>query len=92
MSASTPLPRGPQRSVQGEADVQDKPEPVLERKGAFWGTVAAVGAAFVGLRRGKDLERDGARLNPLHVIAVGFVGVLLFVLSLIVLVNWVVAK
>ena len=67
-------------------------EPALGRKGSLWGTVKAVGAAFVGLRRGKDLERDGASLNPLHVIAVGFAGVAVFVVSLIVLVNWVVAK
>ena len=67
-------------------------EPTLERKGSLWGTVKAVGAAFVGLRRGKDLERDGASLNPLHIIAVGFAGVAVFVVSLIVLVNWVVAK
>ena len=92
MSAITPATRGSQRSAEGEADAQDKLDPVLERKGSFLETVAAVGAAFVGLRRGKDLARDGARLNPLHVIAVGFAGVLLFVFSLIVLVNWVVAK
>ena len=66
--------------------------PALQRKGSLWATVKAVGAAFVGLRRGKDLERDGAILNPLHIIAVGFGGVLVFVVSLIVLVNWVVAK
>lgn len=67
-------------------------ERVLQRKGSLWATVKAVGAAFVGLRRGRDLEQDGARLNPLHIIAVGFGGVALFVVCLIVLVNWVVAK
>lgn len=77
---------------RAEDGLKSHREPVLERRGSFWGTVVAVGAAFVGLRRGQDLERDGARLNPLHIIAVGFAGVLLFVLSLIVLVNWVVAK
>ena len=67
-------------------------EPVLQRKGSLWATVKAVGAAFVGLRRGRDLEQDGARLNPLHIIAVGFAGVAVFVVGLIVLVHWVVAK
>lgn len=62
------------------------------RKGSFWGTVKAVGWSFVGLRKGSDLEHDGARLNPLHIIIVGFAGVFVFVLALIVLVNWVVAK
>ncbi len=66
--------------------------PVLQRKGSFWGTVKAVGWSFVGLRKGSDLEQDGARLNPLHIIMVGFGGVFVFVVALIVLVNWVVAK
>ena len=62
------------------------------RKGSFWGTVKAVGWSFVGLRRRADLESDVARLNPIHVIVAGFVGVFLFVIALIVLVNWVVGK
>lgn len=62
------------------------------RKGSFWGTVKAVGWSFVGLRKGSDFEQDGARLNPLHIIAVGFAGVFVFVVALIALVNWVVAK
>ena len=65
---------------------------VLARKGSLLGTVKAVGWSFVGLRKGSDLEQDGARLNPLHVIAVGFAGVIVFVAALIALVNWVVAK
>jgi len=62
------------------------------RRGSVWGTVKAVGAAFVGLRRGSDLEHDSASLNPVHVIAAGFAGVCLLVAVLIGLVNWVVAK
>ena len=66
--------------------------PVVAHKGSLLGTVKAVAWSFVGLRKGSDLERDGAQLNPLHVIAVGFAGVIVFVLALIALVNWVVAK
>lgn len=65
---------------------------VVARKGSFLSTVKAVAWSFVGLRKGSDLEQDGARLNPLHVIAVGFAGVIVFVGALIALVNWVVAK
>jgi hypothetical protein len=32
------------------------------------------------------------QVSPFHVIAVGIVGVVIFVIGLIVLVNWVVAK
>jgi len=73
--------------------MSDGPEPsVVARKGSFWGTVKAVSWSFVGLRKGSDFEQDGARLNPLHIIAVGFAGVFVFVVALIALVNWVVAK
>ena len=37
----------------------------------------------------RDYQRDIARLNPLHLIAVGVGMAFLFVLGLIVLVNWV---
>ena len=73
--------------------MSDGPEPsAVARKGAFWGTVKAGSWSFVGLRKGSDFEQDGARLNPLHIIVVGFAGVFVFVVALIALVNWVVAK
>lgn len=62
---------------------------VQRRKGSLWDTVKAVGWSFVGLRKRSDLERDGADLNPIHIIVVGFAGVFVFVVGLIVLVNWV---
>ena len=63
-----------------------------QRKGTLLDTVKAVGWSFVGVRKRTDLERDGAHLNPIHIIVVGFAGVLVFVGGLIVLVNWIVAK
>ena len=60
--------------------------------GSLWATARAVGWAFVGLRKRQDLELDGARLNPLHIVVVGFAGVFVFVIALIGLVHWVVAK
>jgi len=59
------------------------------RKGSLLRTVKAVAWSFVGLRRGSDYREDIDKLNPLHIMAVGFVAVLLFVLALIGLVNWV---
>ena len=68
-----------------------EPTPVMARKGSFLGTVKAVLWSFVGLRKGSDFEQDSARLNPVHVILVGFGAVFVFVAALIALVNWVVA-
>lgn len=64
----------------------------LQRKGSIWRTVKAVAWSFVGLRRGSDYREDISKLNPLHIIAVGLVACILFVMGLIGLVNWVVPK
>lgn len=55
-------------------------------------TVKAVAWSFVGIRKNSGFQEDVGKLNPVHVIAVGIAGALLFVVGLIVLVNWVVAK
>lgn len=52
------------------------------------GTVKTVAWAFFGVRKRNDHDRD-TRVNPLVVVAAGFVGVILLVAALIVLVNWV---
>ena len=78
------LRKGPLVSVDSHQPAQ--------RKGALWRTVKAVGWSFVGLRKRSDLESDSVALNPIHIIVVGFAGVFVFVVGLIVLVNWVVAK
>ncbi|MDP1686498.1 DUF2970 domain-containing protein [Hydrogenophaga sp.] len=64
-------------------------EPLHKRKGSFVGTVKAVLWGFLGVRRNADYQSDIAKLNPLHLIAVGVGMAFLFVLALILLVNWV---
>ena len=54
-------------------------------------TVRAVAWSFLGVRKKSGLQDDMAQLNPLHLIAVGVVAAIVFVLGLIALVNWVVA-
>lgn len=61
------------------------------RKGSLWQTVKAVGWSFFGVRKNSAYQDDLGKLNPLHIIAVAFVGVALFVGGLILLVRWVVA-
>ncbi len=65
--------------------------PAHQRHGHLWGTVKAVLWGFLGVRRRSDFQDDVAKLNPLHLMAVGVVMALLFVLGLILLVNWVVS-
>jgi hypothetical protein len=66
-------------------------EPLHQRKGSLWGTVMAVLWGFLGVRRNADYQNDIAKLNPIHIMVVGVLMAILFVLALMLLVNWVVA-
>jgi amino acid transporter len=68
------------------------PQAPHKRKASLWATLSAVLWAFLGVRRKSDYQQDIERLNPLHLMAVGIVMALLFVLGLIFLVNWVVTQ
>lgn len=65
--------------------------PAHRRRGSLTGTIKAVLWGFLGVRRRADYQQDIERLNPLHLMAVGVIMAFLFVLGLILLVNWVVA-
>lgn len=60
--------------------------------GSFWRSIRMVAWSFLGIRKGSEFKEDMARVNPFHIIVVGIVAAVIFVLGLIVLVNWVVAK
>lgn len=60
-----------------------------QRPGNLVATVKAVLWGFLGVRRRSDFQEDVARLNPLHLMAVGVVMAFLFVAGLILLVTWV---
>lgn len=59
-------------------------------KAGFFATIKAVAWSFFGVRRSKDHESDFSNLNPVHVIIAGIVMGVLFVLTLITIVRWVV--
>ena len=61
----------------------------VRRKGSFGQTLSAVGWSFFGVRRSSDYEKDLGQLNPVHVIVAGIVAAALFIVALVVLVNWV---
>ncbi|OYU42623.1 MAG: hypothetical protein CFE44_22970 [Burkholderiales bacterium PBB4] len=62
------------------------------QKKEFFRSVKLVAWSFLGIRGNKEYQQDLAKVNPLHVVVVGVVAALLLVVSLIGLVNWVVAK
>ena len=63
----------------------NKPVP----KGGFFRLLKTVFWSFFGVRRRSDFEND-VKLNPLHVLAAGFIGAALFIIVLLVVVRAVV--
>jgi len=55
---------------------------------SFWRSVRAVAWSFPDVRENSGYRQDLARVSPLHVIAVGFLGVALLVGGLIAMVHW----
>jgi hypothetical protein len=62
-----------------------------QRKASLGATAKAVLWAFLGIRKNRDREQDAAQLNPVHVIIAAIIGVLIFVMALVIIVNIVVA-
>lgn len=59
---------------------------------SFWRSVKLVAWSFLGIRSRSGYEEDLAKVNPMHVVAVGLVGGLVLVVGLIGLATWVVGK
>lgn len=59
---------------------------------SFLHSLKFVAWSFIGIRSKKGYQDDLSKVNPIHVVMVGFVTVVLVVIGLIGLVNWVVAK
>ncbi len=64
----------------------------VQRKGSFLQTMKAVAWSFFGVRKGSDYEKDVSQLNPVHVVIAGVIGAVVFIVSLLLLVNWVLAS
>ncbi len=58
----------------------------------MWNAIKAVLWGFLGIRSGKGYESDQKKLKMQHVVVVGLVCALVFVLSLVVLVRMLTAK
>ena len=69
------------------------PEPEPSRSQPPTATFAQVARAvfwsFFGVRRRKDMQQDAVTIKPLHVVIVGLVSALVFVLVLVALVTFI---
>lgn len=56
---------------------------------AIFRAFRAVFWSFFGVRKGRDHDADIEHLKPVQVIVAGLIGAAIFVLSLVLLVNWI---
>jgi hypothetical protein len=64
----------------------------VARKGSFVQTLKAVAWSFFGVRKSAAYERDLNELNPVHLVVAGVIAAVLFVVLLLVIVNWVLSS
>jgi len=64
----------------------------VRRRGSFLQTMKAVAWSFFGVRKSGDYEKDVSQLNPVHVIIAGVIGAALFVVVLVLVVQWVLSS
>lgn len=62
------------------------------RKGSFLQTLKAVAWSFFGVRKASGYEEDVAKINPVHVIIAGLLAGVVFVVGLVLLVQWIVGS
>ena len=76
------------QASNGGSHLQD----AVKRKGSFVQTMKAVAWSFFGVRKSGEFEKDVSQLNPVHVVVAGVVGAIVFIVALLLLVNWVLSS
>jgi hypothetical protein len=71
--------------------VKDDLSDASERRLNFFQTLKAVLWAMFGVRKGSGLREDVTKLNPVYVILTGILFGIVFVVSLVLLVTWIVS-
>lgn len=73
--------------------MSDAPTPaVAQAKPSMLRSLKAVAWSFLGIRGASESQQDMVRVSPFHIIGVGIGLAAVFVLTLVMLVNWVVGK
>jgi len=65
---------------------------LAQRKLNFFQTLKAVLWALFGVRKSSGYHEDIAKLNPVHLVIAGLLAGVIFVVGLVLIVQWVVAS
>ena len=66
--------------------------PEAPARPSFWRSMRMVGWGLLGIRKRSDYQQDLAQVSPFHVVIAGLVALVLFIVVLLLVVNWVVAS
>jgi hypothetical protein len=66
--------------------------PESSKQTSFLRSMKLVAWSFLGIRSSSGYREDLSKVNPMHVVLAGLIGVLLLIGGLIGLVNWVVGS
>jgi len=84
------LHASPMRQREAPPPAPSDPAPPAEpRPATFLQVAGAVFWSFFGVRKGRDMLQDATTIKPLHIVIVGLVAGLLFVLALVALVTYI---
>jgi hypothetical protein len=61
-----------------------------QRKASLGQTARAVFWSFFGVRKRAHYEADAVQLNPIHVVVMGVIGAIVFILVLVAIIKFVV--
>ncbi|MFD1710052.1 DUF2970 domain-containing protein [Ottowia sp. GY511] len=59
---------------------------------SFWRSMRMVAWGLLGIRKRSEYQQDLAQVSPFHVVIAGLVALVLFIVVLLLIVNWVVAS
>ncbi len=76
----------------GAAEMDERESPAIRRKASLAQTARAVFWSFFGVRKRTHYEADAAHLNPIHVVVMGVIGALLFIIILVAIIKFVVLR
>lgn len=71
------------------ADASQSPESPESRHASLLQVAGAVFWSFFGVRKGRHMQQDTLTIKPLHVVIVGLLAGLAFVLALVALVTYI---
>jgi hypothetical protein len=74
------------------AEMNDRQTPAIRRNASFGQTARAVFWSFFGVRKRAHYEADAAQLNPIHVVIMGVIGAVLFIVILVSIIKFVVLR